>query len=297
MERLQAFRSFYAELLTANVGAGGNTALKAAFASTPRERFVGAGPWKMLTRTGYLTTPNDDPALLYQDLGVALAEERQINNGQPMLHAASLAALQPKEGETAVHIGAGTGYYTAVLARLVGPAGCVFAYEIEPDLAERARSNLSDMPHVTVHSRSGTVGPLPASDLVYVNAAATSPLSLWLECLRAGGRLLFPLTPEDNAGRAAAGGMLLVTKLWENRWGARFVAPVAFIGCSGGRDPQEAAKLTAAFARGDFAKVQSLWLDNQPDESCWCAGNGWWLSLRPTTPVAAHAMAVTTRIT
>ncbi len=51
--------------------------------------------------------------------------------------------------------------------------------------------------------------------------------------------------------------------------------------CVGARDNETAAKLSAAFARGDYQKVQSLRLGNQPDETCWCAGNSWWLSTAP----------------
>ena len=51
---------------------------------------------------------------------VAIDAERGINNGQPSLHAQSIAALELKEGETVVQIGAGAGYYTAILAELVG---------------------------------------------------------------------------------------------------------------------------------------------------------------------------------
>jgi protein-L-isoaspartate(D-aspartate) O-methyltransferase len=109
--------------------------LVSAFALTPRERFVGPGPWKVFTAHGYIETPSDDPALLYQDVVVALAPERAINNGQPVLHALCLAALHVKEGETVVHVGAGTGYYTAILSKLAGPTGSVIAYEIEQDLA------------------------------------------------------------------------------------------------------------------------------------------------------------------
>ncbi|HET9409516.1 MAG TPA: hypothetical protein VFO39_19905 [Candidatus Sulfotelmatobacter sp.] len=143
MDRTEPFRKFYAELIAANAGALRNQSLVAAFASTPREHFVGAGPWKVFTRSGYLTTPGDDPAFLYQDFAVALTENRQINNGQPLLHAACLSALQPKEGEAALHIGAGSGYYTALLAELVGPHGSVAAYENETDLAQRAKDNLA----------------------------------------------------------------------------------------------------------------------------------------------------------
>ena len=273
MERLEAHRLFFARLVTASVGAAGNERLVAAFASTPRERFVGPGPWKVFTAGGYIETPSDDPALLYQDITVALKAEGMINNGQPVLHAASLAALRVQEGETVVHVGAGTGYYTALLARLTGPAGAVFAYEVEESLAQRAKDNLAEFPDVTVHHRSGTEGPLPACDGIYVNAGATGPPDVWLDALRPGGRLLFPLTPAQGAG-----GMLLITRTTDDRYEARFVLRALFIPCLGARDDETAQKLTAAFQRDDLKDVRSLRRDTQPDDTCWCSGNGWWLS-------------------
>ena len=274
MERLEAHRSFFARLITASVGvpAGGGR-LAEAFAATPRERFVGPGPWRVLTAAGYIETPSDDPAFLYQDVTVAVEAEGQINNGQPTLHALCLMALNVKEGETAVHVGAGTGYYTAVLARLTGPAGAVFGYEIEERLAGRAASNLADLPNVTVHRRSGSEGPLPECDVLYVSAGATAPLDVWLDALRPGGRLLFPLTPAQGAGS-----LLLVTQTAEGRFSARFLGRVMFIPCVGARDEETARKLTQAFQRDDLKNVQSLHRGTPPDETSWCVGNGWWLS-------------------
>jgi protein-L-isoaspartate(D-aspartate) O-methyltransferase len=89
--------------------------------------------------------PFRDPAFLYQDVVVALEEERGINNGQPALHALCLAALSVKEGESVVHIGAGAGYYTAVLAELTGVTGKVFAYESAQSLAQSATRNLAHL--------------------------------------------------------------------------------------------------------------------------------------------------------
>jgi protein-L-isoaspartate(D-aspartate) O-methyltransferase len=97
VERLEAHRHFYADLITTAAGAAKNERLKAAFASTPREHFVGAGPWKVFAGGYYVETPTDDPAFLYQDVVVALAFERRINNGQPVLHAINLAALDVKQ--------------------------------------------------------------------------------------------------------------------------------------------------------------------------------------------------------
>ena len=277
MDRLEAHRKWFAQLITANAGVPPTEQkLIDAFASTPRERFVGTGPWRVFTRIGYVQTPSDDPALLYQDITVALKSEGQINNGQPTLHAVCLAALAVQAGETIVHVGAGSGYYSALLAKLTGPTGAVFAYEIEEDLAERARENLAELPQVRVHPRSGTDGPLPECDVVYVNAGATDPVDAWLDCLRPGGRLLFPLAPPQGAGA-----MLLVKRTAANNFAARFVCGAMFIPCVGACDDETAQKLSEAFKRGDMAKVQSLRRDASPDETSWCAGRSWWLSTSP----------------
>ena len=275
---IEAHRAFFAKLITSSVGQPGGR-LTEAFAATPREHFAGPGPWSIFTAAGYIDTPSDDPTFLYQNVVVALAKESRINNGEPILHAASLAALNVKEGESVVHIGAGTGYYTAVLSRLAGATGPVTAYEINPELAQRAAANLADLANVTVCRQSGSTGTLPACDVIYVNAGATGPLDMWLDALRPGGRLLFPLTPaEGPGGMPGAGGMLLVTQTSPNQFDARFLFPAMFIPCAGARDEETAKKLSEAFKRGDMRQVQSLRRNTTPNETCWCSGNGWWLS-------------------
>ncbi len=289
MANLEARRAAFAEAITASAGVP-HSRLTSAFAATPREHYLGLGPWKVLTSEGPLRT--DDPALVYQDVLVALDEERGINNGQPSLHAVCLAALDVQPGETVIHIGTGTGYYTAVLAELTGVNGRVFGYEIDPEMAGRAKKNLSGFAHVTVIQHSGAEGALPECDALYVSAGATRPLPTWLDALRPGGRLLFPLTPEGYGDASGAGGMLLVTRVREGAgelqqgsreaqqevFDARFVSSVMIIPCLGGRDAQTAKKLGEAFERGGAGKVRSLWRNTPPDETCWVAGDGWWLS-------------------
>ncbi|HYL62545.1 MAG TPA: protein-L-isoaspartate(D-aspartate) O-methyltransferase [Candidatus Methylomirabilis sp.] len=238
MERLEAHCKLFADLITANAGiAKGNERLIEAFAATPREKFLGPGPWRIFTASGYIETPAADPEFLYQDVLVALAPERRINNGQPILHAISLAALNVKQGEAVVHVGAGTGYYTAILAWLVGQSGSVVAYEVETDLAEQAKRNLGDLANVRVEARSGAAGVLSECDAIYVSAGATTPLSNWVDALRVNGRLLFPLTPaEGPGGTPSAGGMLLVRRRDDGKFAARFVCPAAFVPCAGARD-------------------------------------------------------------
>jgi protein-L-isoaspartate(D-aspartate) O-methyltransferase len=273
MDRIEAHRVFFAKLVTANAGIPPGGELEAALASTPREDFVGPPPWRIFTRSGYVESPADDPALLYQDVVVSLGGEGPFNNGQPTLHAFCIAALDPKKGERIVHVGAGTGYYTTLLAKLVGETGVVDAYEIEPEFAQRAAKRLAGFPYVTIHNRSGAEGPLPSCDVLYVNAGATGPLNVWLDALRPNGRLLFPMTPAEGAGA-----MLLITKQEDGRFAARFLLQAQFVPCTGARDETAGQKLSDAFRNGGWAKVKSLHRDNATDESCWFAGESWWLS-------------------
>ena len=78
-------RQWYAEELhfTAKVG---SRAVIEAFATVPRERFVGSGPWRVkspMNLAEYWTTEDDNPRHVYHDVLIALAEARSINNGQP----------------------------------------------------------------------------------------------------------------------------------------------------------------------------------------------------------------------
>lgn len=239
----------------------------------PREDFVGPGPWQVFVGSGYLPTISDDPSLMYQDILIGLAPDRKINNGQPSLHARCLAAAAAAPGDTVVHVGAGTGYYSAVLATLVGPQGKVTAIEREDDLAARARQALAHYPNVDVLAASATDGTVPACDVIYVNAGATHPPAAWLDALRIGGRLVLPLTPNEGFGV-----MLLVTRQAEHRYAASAISRVAFIPCIGARDDATSASLSAALERQSLKEIRSLRRGTAPDGSAWCAGDGWWLS-------------------
>ena len=99
-------------------------------------------------------------------------------------------ALDLQKGDRVVHIGCATGYYTAILAEVVGPTGRVTAIEVDPGLASRAGSNLSYLAHVQVLAGDGGEIDLGPSDAIFINAGATHPRAMWLDALRPGGRLL-----------------------------------------------------------------------------------------------------------
>jgi protein-L-isoaspartate(D-aspartate) O-methyltransferase len=172
-------------------------------------------------------------------------------------------------------VGAGSGYYTAILAHLVGSVGQVHAFEIDPQLASRAAQNLLPWPWASVHARSGTLENLPSADVIYVNAGVTQPSWAWLDALRPGGRLLFPFQAVGGLG-----GMLVIEKPRSGglAWPARFVARAAFVACETRQDEAIGRALSTAFAGGGCETVRSVRLDNKPAATCWLDGGDWWLS-------------------
>lgn len=209
-----------------------NPRVEAAFAAVPRERYLTPPPWRIFAPGGAPDEETSDPAKLYADVLVVLDGERGINNGQPSLHAVWMAGIDPRPGETAVQVGIGAGYYTAILANLVGAGGRVEAYEIEPRLAAVARGNLAGLDQVVVHAASAVGRALPPADLVYVSAAAAAPDPHWLRALRTGGRLVMPWQPAPGRGQT------LLVRRTERGFGVRLYGSVSFVACIGasGRD-------------------------------------------------------------
>jgi protein-L-isoaspartate(D-aspartate) O-methyltransferase len=272
MDRTEAHRHFYARFVVRSAGSS-DERLIAAFANVPREHYVGPGPWNIFVGSGYLPTISAEPYLLYQDVLVGLAIDRGINNGQPSLHARCLAAVAPALGETVIHVGAGTGYYTAILANLVGPQGSIQAFEVEPALAALARENLRSMPWVEVIAGSAAEVSMGAADIIYVNAGVTHPPGAWLDSLKLGGRLILSLTPDRGLGC-----MLLVTKRGPASFAAAAIMRVAFIPCIGARDEATSKSIAVALERQSLNTVRSLRCDEKPDDTARCVGDGWWLS-------------------
>src|SRR5271168_1572775 len=158
---LEDCRAFYAQEIrfAASLATPG---LVEAFARLPREKFLGPPPWfigsadaRALSAAGMIQmsyVPVEDPRDLYHNVVVSLDRSKDINNGQPGSLARWIDALALKPGERAFHLGCGVGYYTSIIAEVVGPRGRVVGLELNPELASRAKDNLAGYPNVTVHA-------------------------------------------------------------------------------------------------------------------------------------------------
>ena len=263
-----------------------NDRLEQVFATVRREEFLGPAPWRIVQWPPGTALPIHDPVCVYQDVVVALAPERGVNNGSPSLHAKMLNDLAVELGQHVAQIGAGGGYYTAMLAELTGPAGRVIAIEFDPHLAERARANLTAWRNVTVICGDGSSALTADVDRIYVNFGVVAPAPAWIEHLKPGGKLLFSLgAPHPDARKkfprhAARGGAFLIERT-PNGFPARYLYPAYYVCAEGALagDADAELALYEAFDSGGFDFVRSLhWNEPADPMRRWYGTPTWSLS-------------------
>lgn len=282
---LAELRRVYARQILALANASADKPLEDAFAAVPRETFLGEGKWRIMTPwSPYTLLHERDPALIYQDVVVALDEARGINNGSPALHAYWLHVAAPRPGERVAHIGAGAGYYSAILAELVGEQGTVTAVEYDSGRAESAARNLADRRNVEVMRDDGRAWPRAPTDVVYINFAVTRPAAAWIENLAIGGRLIFPLgVPREGPGiRHGLNARALLIERRPNGYTAVALPPVAIVFAEGTDllSDEGVRTLRDRLPKSGWEKVRSLiWKEAIDNQQCWLRGDGWALSL------------------
>jgi protein-L-isoaspartate(D-aspartate) O-methyltransferase len=136
--------------------------------------------------------------MAYDDRPLSIGHGQTISQPYMVARATELAEAHPDD--RALEVGAGSGYQAAVLARLCAE---VFAIEIVPSLAERARRVLAALgaANVTLESFDGGGGwPAHAPyDVIIVSAGAPRVPPLLASELAEGGRMVIPLGgPEEQ---------------------------------------------------------------------------------------------------
>lgn len=283
-DELHIIRAAYARQILAAARVD-DPRLAAAFGTIRREDFLGPGPWPMLRRLSeYVPTPDADPVYLYTDDLVGILPERRLNNGQPSLHAHLIHSAAPADGEHVVHVGTGSGYYTAILAHLAGPSGRVTGIEYDSELATRAKANLAPYPTVNIVEGDGASVSFDQADVIYVNAGCTRPAESWLDRLADGGRLILPMTSDKGfrttapERMASAGAVFRIERRGRDYLASR-ISAVAIFPCAGSREEVSERALADAFEKGGWEKVTRLYRgEGFADERCWVRGPGWCLA-------------------
>jgi protein-L-isoaspartate(D-aspartate) O-methyltransferase len=231
--------------------------------------------------SGPRQTPDADPARVYHNYSIAIDPTRQLFNGAPSLIGGTLDVLRLKPGDRVLHVGAGLGYYSALIGHIVGPSGEVLAIEVDERLADAAGANLAAMPWVQVRAGDATAPLQQQFDAMLVNAGVTHPQDAWLEALAPGGRLILPLTAGLAAmGPVGKGVLVQVTRRGDDAFDARVLTFVAIYSGIGLRDERLNEALGKALMRTPFPPLRRLRRDShEPADACWLHGDRFCLSM------------------
>jgi len=152
-----------------------------AFMEVPRERFVPAARLREA----------------YADCPLPIGHGQTIS--QPYVVALTLAELDPRGDSRVLDIGTGSGYQTALLAKL---AGHVYAIERIAALTEGASATLEQLgiDNVTLRTGDGTLGwPDEAPfDRIACGAAAPHVPDTWIDQLADDGRIVLPTGQRES---------------------------------------------------------------------------------------------------
>lgn len=133
--------------------------------------------------------PADREALAYADVAHALGGDRYLGPPAPFAKLLQLAEIAATD--QVLDVGAGTGYSTAVLARL---GAKVTGLEPDAALAAKARENLAATDAVNAEITGGSFDgeglPRDHFDVVVVEGAVAAEPALLFHLLREGGRLV-----------------------------------------------------------------------------------------------------------
>jgi protein-L-isoaspartate(D-aspartate) O-methyltransferase len=274
MTDLAMLRKAYADEIDALCTLKTRTLVEA-LATVPRERFLPPGPWLVRGERdvgGPRQTSDADPSHVYHNHSIAIDAGRQLFNGAPGFLLSMIDALAIAPGTRVLHLGAGSGYYTALMAHVVGSSGRILAIEVDAGLAQQATDNVAAMRWVEVRHGDGTAALDEPFDAILVNAGVTHPQNTWLDALSADGRLILPLTATMPAlGPLGKGFMTIVSKSADASFAARPLSMVMIYSAIGLRDDTINAQLGQAFMRSPMPTFTRLRRDRHD------AGPGCWL--------------------
>lgn len=174
-----------------------------------------------LIRKGVLQTPAIEDALMeidrkdfvsekhkdlaYVDEALPIGYQQTIS--QPYTVVFMLESLNPHQGERVLDVGSGSGWTTALLAKIVGEEGRVFGVELVPELVRFGKKNLAkyDLEQAEIRQATNELGLQEEApfDKILVSAADDHVPNELVSQLKVGGVMVIPIQ----------GGLWKVTKV------------------------------------------------------------------------------------
>lgn len=176
----------------------------------------------------HLFVPAPQRPAAYGDSPLAIGQGQTIS--QPYMVARMTELLGIRPGDKVLEIGTGSGYQSAVLAEIVGPAGKVYSLEIVAPLGIQARNTLDSQGYRNVHVRIGDGyqgWPDQAPfDAIIVTAAPPEVPKPLLDQVKVGGRIVLPVGEIMQD-------LHVLTRLPGGTFDRRKVLPVRFVPMTG----------------------------------------------------------------
>jgi len=152
-----------------------------AFKAIPREKFI----------------PEEHVKEAYDDYPLSIGKGQTIS--QPTTVMLMTEALELKEGDKVLEVGAGSGYQAAIIAKIIGSKGKVITTEIILELAEFAQKKIKKLKikNVKIVNHDGSRGYEKEShyDKIIVTAACPKIPPPLLKQLKNNGILVAPVGP------------------------------------------------------------------------------------------------------
>lgn len=160
----------------------------------------------------------------YEDYPLPIGYGQTIS--QPLTVAYMLEILQPQAGDKVLEIGAGSGFQTALLSKIVGKSGLVIALEIIPELQKTAKRNvgkysraLKNVKVILGDGREGYAAEAPFDKIICGAEVRDLIPKEWKKQLKVGGKIVAPVE----------GRVLEITKVGEEHYKEKKHGFVSFV--------------------------------------------------------------------
>merc|ERR1740129_2084019 len=176
-----------------------------------------------------------EPRLAYYETAQEFGDDATLSS--PRIHTCCIEAVAPScgPGAAVLDIGCGTGFVTAVLARLAGPGGRVLGLDVVEEYVARTRENL-EKDALGGPLRSGLIearlgdgwwgseddGPF---DVIHMACSSPSVPDPLVRQLKEGGRLILPVGPATPQWQ----NLTVITKHPGGGLSAEVIRPVRYV--------------------------------------------------------------------
>uniref|UniRef100_A0A7S4PRY4 Protein-L-isoaspartate O-methyltransferase n=1 Tax=Alexandrium monilatum TaxID=311494 RepID=A0A7S4PRY4_9DINO len=137
----------------------------------------------------------------------APVRDGKLHQSAPSVYARALEALELRPGLTFLNVGSGTGYFSALVAQLIGPNAWSVGVERHNELVQLARARCADMGLSNIRFQCGNCFCIDVDrsmkfDRIYIGAGAPRDARFLYKLLKQDGVIVGPFEDEEGHGQS-----------------------------------------------------------------------------------------------